>query len=90
MPRTLTVGPSSRLEATVSFQSVVEVLCGPWCVHTLNLDIVAVQKLPRGTGGAARGIADLIEEDYGVRVVDKRDVIAQIVAGKILGADERN
>lgn len=87
MPRPLTVGASSRLEATVSIQSVVEVLCGPWCVHPLNLDVVAIQKLPRGTGSAARGVADLVEEDDGVGVIDKRDVIAQIISGKILGSE---
>jgi hypothetical protein len=88
MPRPLSIGSSPRLEATVSIQSVVEVLGGPWCVHALDLDIMVVQKLPRGTGCATRGVADPIEEDDGVGVVDKGDVITQVVAGKILGSNK--
>lgn len=88
MSRALAVGPRPRLEATISFHCVVQVLGGPWCVHALDLDIMAVEELPRGTGGAARRLADLVPEDDGVGIVDKGDIIAKIVTGKILGSEK--
>lgn len=88
MSRSLSVGSSSRLEAAVSSQGVVEVLRGPRGVQALDLNIVAIQQLPCWTGRAARGIADLVEEDDGVGIVDEGDIIAQVVTGEILGSDE--
>lgn len=86
MPRALSVGSSPGLEPAVSSQGVVKVFRCPWGIHAFNLDVVAVQQLPRWTSCATRGVADLVVEDDGVGVVDKRDVIAQIIAGKILGS----
>lgn len=88
MPRPLSVGSSSRLEAAVSSQGVVEVLRGPRGVQALDLDIVTVQQLPCWTGRATRGVADLVEEDDGVGVVDERNVVTQIVTGEILGSGD--
>lgn len=76
MPRPFPIGASSRFEAAVASQSVIEVLFGPRGIQALYLNIVIVQQLPRRAGCTARGVTDLVEEDNGVGVVDKRDVIA--------------
>lgn len=88
MPGSFSVRSSSRLEAAVLIQGVVEILRGPWGVQAFDLNIMAVQQLPCWTGRATRGIANFVEEDDGVGVVDERDVIAQVVTGEILGSGD--
>lgn len=88
MSGSLSVGSCSRLEATVFIQGVVEILRGPWGVQALDLNIVAVQQLPCWTSSATRGVADLRKEDDGVCIIDERNIIAQIVTGKILGSGD--
>lgn len=86
MPRTLAQRPRARLEAAVPGERVVEVLGCPGRIEALDLHVVAVQKLPRGPGGAARGVADLAVVDDGVGVIDEGNVVSQVVTSKVLGS----
>lgn len=61
VPGALPVGAGPGLEAAVLVQGVVEVLGCPRRFQALDLDVVAVQQLPRRARGAARGLADLAE-----------------------------
>jgi hypothetical protein len=85
MARSFAPRSTTAFETTHRLNGIIFVLFRPWCIKPLDLGIMGIEQLPSWPAGAARSRADVVEKHDSIRVIHKRNVIPQVIAGIILG-----